>query len=130
MTAGILEKLPVKDDDEPDVCGEGGITDSPTSQGAQEISQMCGGTFPMWHWTIWSAPNLAKYSSFLLSSNPRGAKLKPRRSQTSHSKCHSRSKRSTGNFTEVEKKHPTSRSGSVERSPFFGPVNYVIFGRM
>ena len=32
-----------------------------------------------------------------------------------------------GNFTEVEKEHPASRSGSVERSHFFGPVNYMNF---
>ncbi len=55
---------------------------------------------------------------------------KPRRSQSSWSKCHSTSKRSTGNFTEVEKEYPTSRSGSVERPHFFGPVIYMIFGTM
>ena len=39
-------------------------------------------------------------------------------------------KRSTGNFTEVEKEYPTSRSGSVERSHAFGSVNRMIFGTM
>ena len=34
------------------------------------------------------------------------------------------------NFTGVGKKHPTSRSSSVERSHLFGVVNYMIFGMM
>ncbi len=104
------------------------ITDSPTSQAAQEFNQMCGGTLPMWYWTIWSAPVLANFSSFLPFSNPCGATLKPRRSQCSQSKCRSVSRRNIGNFTEVEKEHPTSKSGYVERSHVFGSVDYMIFG--
>ena len=71
---------------------------------------------PVWHWTIWSAPILVNLSSFLPHSNPCSATLKPRKSQSSWSKCHSIFQRSTGNFTEVEKKHPTSRSPT-----FLGP---------
>ncbi len=45
-------------------------------------------------------------------------------------KCHLISKRSTGNFPEVEKENPTPRSGSVERSHPFGPTSCMIFGTM
>ncbi len=104
--------------------------DPATSLGTQELSQARGGALLMWQRTICSAPLLADFLLVLPSSSPRGAILKPRRSQGLQSKCHSISKRSTGNFTEVEKKHPTSRSGSFERSHLFGPVNYMVFGTM
>ncbi len=102
----------------------------PASQGARESNQTCGGTILMWHWTIQSVPILANFSLFLLSSNPCGATMKPRRSQSSFSKCHSFFKRNTGNFTEVEQEHSASRSGSVEKSYFSGSANYTIFGAL
>ena len=67
---------------------------------------------------------------FLPSSNPCGATMKTRKIQSSSSECHSIFKGSTWNFTEVEKEHSTSRSGSVERSHFFGLVNCMIFGAL
>ena len=81
----------------------------------KELNQTCGETFPMWRWTIDSAPILAIFSP---SSNPCGAAMKLRRSQSPLSKCHSVSKKSTGVLTEVEEEYPTSRSGSDEKSHF------------
>ena len=120
MTAVFLEKLPVNDDDEMK-CAEKPSNRLPNIPGCPGIQSDVRGMLPTWHWTIWSASILANFSSFLPTSKPCGATLKPRRSQNSQSKCHPNSKRSTGNFTEVENEHPTSRSGSVEREvpPFW-----------
>ena len=97
--------------------------DLSTFQGTQEFR----GTLPLWERGILRTPILGDFSPTSPSSKPCGAAVKPRRSQSFQSMCHSISRRSTGNLTEVEKEHPMSRSGSVERSHFFGPVNYMIF---
>ncbi len=44
--------------------------------------------------------------------------MKTRKSQSFRSEYHSIAKRSTGNFTEVEKEYPTLRSDSVEKYHF------------
>ena len=100
------------------------------SLGTHELSQACGGTLLMWQRTMCGAPILAKFSLFLPSSSHCGATLKSRRSQSSWLKCHTNSRKSTGNFTEVRKRHPTPRSDSFEMSHLFGPANYMIFGTM
>ena len=64
--------------------------------------------------------NFGQFFVILPTSKPCGATLKPRRSQNFWSKCHSIFKRSTRNFTEVGNEHPTSRTGSVEKSRLFG----------
>ncbi len=84
----------------------------------------------MWHWIIRSVPMLADFPPFLPSSSLCGAAVKPRRSLTLQSKCHSISERSTEIFTEVEKGHPTLRSGVIEGSHFSGFINYVTFGAL
>ena len=101
-----------------------------TSLGTQELSQACGGTLLMRQRSICSAAILADFSLFLPSSSLRRAAMKPRRNQNSWSRCHSKLKRSTGNFAEVEKRHPTSRCDSSKMSNLFGPANYMIFGTM
>ena len=104
------------------------VINLPASQGAQESNQTCRGTLLMWEWIISRTSIEADFLPFLPSSNPCTATVNPRRSQRSSSKCHSFFKRSTGNFTEVEKECPLPTSGSVEGSHFLGPVNYMIFG--
>ncbi len=98
----------MSDDDVASVRG-GGKKDPPTSQGAQEFKQTRGETSSMWERTSQRTPILADFSSFSPSSNLCGDAVKPRRSQSSWSKCYSISKRSTENFTEVEMEHPCSR---------------------
>ncbi len=105
-------------------------TDPTTSLGTQELSQACEGTLLMWQRTICSASTLTDFSSLWPSSILCGAILKPRRSQSFLSKCHSNFKKNTENFIEVEKRNPTSRSDSFEMSHLFEPVKYMIFGTM
>ncbi len=84
----------------------------------------------MRHWNIRSVPILDDFPPFSPSSNLCGTALMPRRSQSLQSKCHSNSNISMGDFTEVKKRHPTSRSGSIERSHFSESVNYNNFGAL
>ncbi len=98
------------------------------SLGTQELSQTCGETLLMGQWTICNAPILANFSLFLPFSSLCGAILKPRRSQSFLLKCHSNFKRNAENFTEVEKRHSTSRSDFFEVSHLLGQANCMIFG--
>ncbi len=124
ITAGIFKKPRVNDDEVSSVSREDTqwTPQHPTAprNSARHVPEpnRCGsGPFTMHPFQ----PNFCYFSP---SSNPRGTTLKP------WSKCPSISKKSMENFTELEKEHPTSRSGSVQRPHLSGPVSYMIFGTM
>ena len=128
MTADTLKNPQVGDDKEPSVSGKGNqrTPQHPRAprNSARHVEEpyRCGsGPFAV-------HPFQSNFCHFSPSSNPCGATLKPRRSKTAQSKCPLISKRSMENFTEREKEHLASRSGSVERPHLFGPVSYMIFG--